>query len=171
MKISIKKMLCMILAVTMVLLLAGCKSKSDTEETAGTPEESEITMEDIMEDEMAQEQDFDNGIYFDEEDDGAEIVTSKKSTDSYVGSWEATSGQAMYQFGNVDFDIKDDGTWTGNVSDEDLEGKWKETGEGIHLTSDLLDCDLVFTDNNVLVMRYSPDDDGEYLNAVLSKKQ
>ena len=162
----------MILATTMILLLAGCKKNTDTSEASdAAAEESEITMEDIMEDEFEETEDYDNGIYFDEEADSAEIVTSKKSSDSFIGSWEATSGQAMYQFGNVDFDIKDDGTWTGNVSDEDLEGKWKETSEGIHLTSDLLDCDLVFTENNVLVMRYSPDDDGEYINAVLSKKQ
>ena len=76
----------------------------------------------------------------------------------------------MYQYGNVDIEVKEDGTWSGNVSREPLTGKWSETDEGLHLTSDLFDCDLMFTEDNVLVMRYSPNEDGEYLTTVLTKK-
>ena len=97
-------------------------------------------------------------------------MAKKKSSDEFVGSWKATSGQSIYQYGNVDIEVKEDGTWSGNVSREPLTGKWSETDEGLHLTSDLFDCDLMFTEDNVLVMRYSPNEDGEYLTTVLTKK-
>lgn len=171
MKNSIRKMLCLILAVSMLLLIAGCKNKADTSESdVAESQESEVTMDDIMEAEEGLNQDYDNGIAFDEESDGAEIVASKKGAADFVGSWTATSGQAMYQYGNVDIEVKDGGKWSGNISDEDLSGKWTETDEGLHLTSDLFDCDLMFTEDNVLVMRYSPNEDGNYLTTVLSQK-
>ncbi len=166
MKTSLRKILCMILAVTMILLLAGCKKNAEQ----NTDSEGEVSMEEIADEQAEGTEDYDNGIYFDEEADGAEIVAKKKSSDEFVGSWKATSGQSIYQYGNVDIEVKEDGTWSGNVSREPLTGKWSETNEGLHLTSDLFDCDLMFTEDNVLVMRYSPNEDGEYLTTVLTKK-
>ena len=166
MKTSLRKILCMILAVTMILLLAGCKKNAEQ----NTDSEGEVSMEEIADEQAEGTEDYDNGIYFDEEADGAEIVAKKKSSDEFVGSWKATSGQSIYQYGNVDIEVKEDGTWSGNVSGEPLTGKWSETDEGLHLTSDLFDCDLMFTEDNVLVMRYSPNEDGEYLTTVLTKK-
>lgn len=166
MKTSLRKILCMILAVTMILLLAGCKKNAEQ----NTDSEGEVSMEEIADEQSEGTEDYDNGIYFDEEADGAEIVAKKKSSDEFVGSWKATSGQSIYQYGNVDIEVKEDGTWSGNVSREPLTGKWSETNEGLHLTSDLFDCDLMFTEDNVLVMRYSPNEDGEYLTTVLTKK-
>ena len=166
MKTSLRKILCMILAVTMILLLAGCKKNAEQ----NTDSEGEVSMEEIADEQAEGTEDYDNGIYFDEEADGAEIVAKKKSSDEFVGSWKATSGQSIYQYGNVDIEVKEDGTWSGNVSREPLTGKWSETNEGLHLTSDLFDCDLMFTEDNVLVMRYSPNEDGEYLTTVITKK-
>ena len=168
MKISLRKMLCLILAVTMLLLLTGCKKKAEPAETAS--EESEITMEDIMEKQGENKEDYDNGIFFEEELDGATITAAKKTSDNFLGSWTATSGQSIYQYGNVDIEVKEGGTWSGNVSNEPLNGKWSETDEGLHLTSDLFDCELMFTEDDVLVMRYSPNEDGNYLTTVLTKK-
>lgn len=166
MKTSLRKILCMILAVTMILLLAGCKKNAEQ----NTDSEGEVSMEEIADEQAEGTEDYDNGIYFDEEADGAEIVAKKKSSDEFVGSWKATSGQSIYQYGNVDIEVKEDGTWSGNVSSEPLTGKWVETDEGLHLTSDFFDCNLMFTENNVLVMRYTPNDDGDYLTTVLTKQ-
>ena len=168
MKISLRKMLCMILAITMLLLLGGCKKKAEPAETAS--EESEITMEDIMEKQEENKEDYDNGIFFEEELDGAEIVAKKKDANNFIGYWTATSGQSIYQYGNVDIEVKEDGTWSGNLTDEDFTGKWTETNEGLHLTSDFFNFDLMFTEDDVLVMRYSADDDGDYLTTVLTRK-
>lgn len=168
MKNSIKTMLCLILVFTLLLIIPGCKKKAGSEETSDTS--SEITMEDVTEIQGEEVEDYDNGIVFDEEADGAEIVAKKKSVDNYVGSWKATSGQSLYQYGNVDLNVKEGGKWSGNVSDVDLEGEWNETSEGIHLTSSIFDCELMFTDSNVLVMRYTPNNDGNYLTTVLTKQ-
>lgn len=168
MKISMRNMLCLILVLTLLLILPGCKKNARSEETADTS--SEITMEDVTEMQGEDVEDYDNGIVFNEEADGAEIVAKKKSVDDYVGSWKATSGQSLYQYGNVDLNIKEGGKWSGNVSDVDLEGEWSETSEGIHLTSRIFECELMFTESNVLVMRYTPNDDGNYITTVLSKQ-
>ena len=170
MKLSNKKLVCIIIALTLIALLAIYIIISKTTKTPGTDSDgSGVTMDDIME-MQGNSTDYDNGIYFEEELDSAEIVSVKKSSDDFIGSWKATSGQAAYQYGNVDLVIKANGEWSGNVSDEELSGEWTETDEGLHLTSTLFDCDLVFTDSGSLVMRYTPNEDEEYLNTVLTKQ-
>ena len=38
-----------------------------------------------------------------------------------------------YLYGNINLRINSDGTWTGNITEEDFEGKWKENGTGISI--------------------------------------
>lgn len=176
-----KKYLSIILAVAMSLFLMGCGAgSSDTAEessssdaSSSSSDSSEITMEDVMEQEAAEEKDYDNGIYFEEEDDGAEIVTVKSSPEDFVGSWEATSGQALYQYGNVDIKIRIDGTWSGNIAEDDLKGKWTQTDKGLHCSSDMFEFTLAFTKDDVLVMQTVPEKDNPedvIITTVLTKK-
>ena len=170
MKEYMKKFICIMLVAAMSIFLISCGSKAPAEEPA--EDDSEITMDDIEKMAESEDENYDNGIVFDEEMDGAEITTQKKSVEDFVGSWEATSGQAKYQYGNVDFTINADGTWTGNITEEDFEGKWEESGDGIRLKSDIFECTLAFTDKGVLVMQYDPEDEtGELVTSVLTKKQ
>ena len=171
MKDYMKKFICIMLAAAIGLFLMGCGSKEAPAEEP-VQEDSEITMDDIEEMEGAGEENYDNGISFEEEADGAEITTQKADVKDFMGSWEATSGQAKYQYGNVDFTIKEDGTWTGNITDEDFEGNWEESGDGISLKNDLFEFKLAFTDKGVLIMQYDPEDEtGELVTNVLTKKQ
>lgn len=168
MKESIRKMLCIMLVVSMSLFLAGCGSKSEEPAAQEAEEIEEISADELIEE---GEEDYDNGIYFEEEMDGAEVVTQKKDAGEFVGSWTATSGQALYQYGNVDITVEADGKWSGNISDEALEGTWKESGDGIYLTSDIFECQLAFSESGALIMQYSPDEEAEeYITTVLSKK-
>ena len=171
MKEYMKKFICIMLVAVMSIFLISCGSKkAPAEEPA--EDDTEITMDDIEEMMESEDEDYDNGIVFEEEADGAEIVTQKKSVEDFIGSWEVTSGQAKYQYGNVDLTINEDGTWTGNVTEEDFEGKWKESGDGILLTCDVFEFALAFTDKGVLVMQYDPEDEtGELVTSVLTKKQ
>ena len=172
MKEYMKKFICIMLVATMGIFLIGCGSKDAPAEDPA--EDSEITMDDVEEMLESEDEDYDNGIVFDEEADGAEIVKKKADVKDFVGSWEVTSGQAKYQYGNVDLTINADGTWTGNITDEDFEGKWTESDEGIILTCDVFEFNLAFTDKDVLVMQYDPedeDDTGELVTSVLTKKQ
>ena len=170
MKEYMKKFICIMLVAAMSIFLISCGTKkAPAEEPA---EDSEVTMDDIEKMAESEDENYDNGIVFDEEMDGAEITTQKKSVEDFVGSWEVTSGQAKYQYGNVDLTINADGTWSGNITDEDFKGKWKESDEGITLTCDVFEFRLAFTDKGVLVMQYDPEDEsGELVTSVLTKKQ
>lgn len=154
----------LILILTLSVAFSSCSSNKDEEAPANTTEEVEDIPEEIK------GEDYDNGVTFEEEEEEFDVVVSKKSIDQYYGKWEATSGQAVYQYGEVNLNIKKNGTWTGYIADEDLEGTWKETSEGIALTSELFDCDLSFTDSGVLLMRFLPYGDTETINTVLTKK-
>lgn len=161
MNTTLKRILCIIiiLAVCLILLLSVIKKKSEPDPSKG----SEVTIEE-------NKADNDNDIYFAEENEDPEIEIQKKASEDFIGSWTATSARASYQYGNVDINIKADSTWNGNVSDEELKGTWTEIEDGIHLTSNIFDCDLRFTKDDLLVMYYSPNDDGFYLTTVLTAK-
>lgn len=161
MNTTLKRIFCIVLAASLVLLLSGCK-KSEPADSSADP--------DVNTEQEGDAADQGNGIYFDEENEGVEIETKKTAVDEFVGSWTATSDQAMYQFGNVDINVKADGKWDGNIATEEMEGTWTETPDGIHLTNSFFDCDLKFTSNNVLVMLYSPARDGDYITTVLTAK-
>ncbi len=157
MNTTLKRILCVILALILVLVLFLCIKNS---KPADTSEDPEVATENTA--------DQDNEIFFYEESDSAVIVPQKKAVDEFIGSWTATSARASYQYGMVNITIEEGGTWNGYIAYEDLKGTWTEIEDGIHLTSDLFDGDLKFTKDDVLVMLYSPNEDGNYLVTVLT---
>lgn len=162
MNTTLKRILCVILALILFLVLFLCIKNS---KPANTSKEPDVAVED-----NTATEDTDNLIFFEEENDDAEIEIIKKSPDAFVGSWTATSAQAEFQYGMVNISIKAGGTWNGYIAYEDLKGTWEETEDGIHLTSDIFDCDLKFTKDDLLVMFYSPNEDGHYITTVLTAK-
>ena len=162
MNTTLKRILCVILALILFLVLFLCIKNS---KPANTSKEPDVAVEDTTEDNAA---DQNNDIYYEEENEGVELEIKKKPADDFVGSWGATSAQALYQYGSVDININNDGTWSGYIAHEDLEGTWKETQDGLHLTSDIMECDLKFTKDDLLVMFYSPNHDDNYLTTVLT---
>lgn len=164
-----KKLLNLILVFVLITSLSvsfsSCSDKSSKETVS---QEEQLDESDIPEE--IKGEDYDNGISFDEEEEEANIIIEKAKTDKFIGKWKATSGQAMYLYGNINLNIKAGGKWTGNIADEDMSGTWKENSEGIALTSEFFDCELAYTEDNVLIMRYLPDGDTEYVNTVLSKE-
>lgn len=114
--------------------------------------------------------DYDNGIEFAEEVEGAELKFKKAQPEDFEGSWTATSGQSLFLYGNVNLAIEPKGKWHGNVAGEDLEGGWTYTNGSLALHSELFNCVLSFTDDNKLIMQEDRDGSGDYINAVLSKK-
>lgn len=157
MNTTLKRILCVILALILVLVLFLCIKNS---KPADTSEDPEVATENTA--------DQDNDIYFEEENDDAEIVVKKKAPEDFVGSWTATSARAEFQYGMVNITIKADGTWNGYIAYEDLTGTWEEIEDGLHLTSDIMECDLRFTKDDLLVMYYSPNHDDNYLTTVLT---
>ena len=109
-----------------------------------------------------------NGIHFKEEYEGAELHMVESSPSAYAGSWEATSDQAVYLYGNVDITINGDGTWKGNITEEDCVGTWEDLGDHLHMVCDLFSFDLAFETGGNLIMTETGSD--YVLNTVLTKK-
>lgn len=161
-----KTILCIILALLLCFSMTSCKSKN-----SDVSDDDAITKSEIDDPTAV---DYDNGIYFDEEDEEAELSLKHHPIEDYCGTWEATSGQSHYWYGNVLLTVKSNGTWSGVITEEELSGKWTEKDEGLYLTSDLFDCYLSYTDTGKLVMRYLmdvDDPDEEYIVSVLTRKE
>ena len=152
------------------MAFAAC-NKSDDEEDEALQEVDidELIDEAEGEDEWDGPADYEDPAY-DNEADGAEIVLVAHPEEDFYGSWSAKSQQAHHLFGNADFVINEDGTWTGNVVDEDFQGKWTYDGEAITIKRDdkLINYKLFYvTDGNLMFQ----DQDNVEMMALVLKKQ
>ncbi|MDO4518475.1 MAG: hypothetical protein Q4B78_04630 [Bacillota bacterium] len=75
-----------------------------------------------------------------------------KEEESFLGRWEATSEKAKYLYGNLEITINEDGTFDGNVTEEDFKGTWKKVDKGIEFSSEILSGKLFFGDNCRMVI-------------------
>ena len=67
-----------------------------------------------------------------------------KEEDNFYGRWVATSERAEYLYGNLEITVNEDGTFTGNVTEEDFSGTWEKVDKGIEFKSELLSGKLYF---------------------------
>lgn len=104
------------------------------------------------------------------EEDGAEPVSMPHDEKDFVGKWSATSEHAQFLFGNVDLKINEDGSWTGNITEEDFHGKWKYDGTGIIIKSSdkLINYSLFFVTDGSLM--FNDNDDPDMTPLVLKKQ-
>lgn len=109
-----------------------------------------------------------NGIFYEEEGEGAPLSFVKADPSRFYGKWTATSDQALYMYGNVDLIISSNGTWTGSITDEKLGGQWKIVDDHMHMDNDMFSFDLSFEESGKLIMREALEDGGE-LRTVLTK--
>ena len=72
--------------------------------------------------------------------------------ENFYGTWVATTEKAEYLYGNLELTITEDGTFTGNVTEEDFSGTWKKTDTGIRFDSELLSGELYFGDKCKMVI-------------------
>ena len=164
-----KKLIIVALVVlaAIVALVFGLKSAGGSKTDSDVPAEG---TEDVVESDV-----MDNGISFDEEEEGADIVKVEAPDEDFYGTWTATSGMALYLYGNIDITIKEGGTWSGNITEEDMSGTWTREGTDLHVVSDDGDIDFLFafTEGGNLVMQRDTAEEGEesdYVNTVLTKK-
>ncbi len=173
MKNSFKIFSIIMLSLVMALTMAACNSSKsvdeEMEEAAGITEEmdAEEAAEKLAEEEAEL---YDNGIMFDEEMEGTELHFKSVEAKDFFGSWEATSGQSIYMYGNVDIKITSDGKWSGNITDEEVQGTWEFKNPTLSLKSELWNLSLSFTDDGKLIMQEEIEDSDEPLNTVLTKK-
>lgn len=172
-----KKKTILLLIFTLIFSLAffaSCSKKDGTSESSN--DNTTVTEEDIViVDDVEDEDDFvddedttvkDNGISYDQEVEGAEIKKMPSDSSSFIGSWTAPSDKAAYLYGNIDITIKEDGTWTGNITGETMSGKWKDGGDSILVQNDLINYQLVKDSSGKVVLV----DPRRELNTVLVRK-
>ena len=87
-------------------------------------EESTVESEMLKREMQIEDNDFEDPA-FENEADGAEVVTMPHDEKDFIGAWQAPSEQAKYLWGNINLRIKEDGTWTGNITEESFHGRWK----------------------------------------------
>lgn len=173
------KYMIFVIALIAMLAAASISFVSCSKESADA--DGEIETEDVAEDDdedvVDTNESFENGISFEEEEEDADIVAVEAPDADFYGTWTATSDMANYLYGNIDITIKDDGTWTGNITETDFKGSWEKEGNSLHVVSDDGDIDFLFsfTENGTLVMQRDisdedEDGDAEYVNTVLTKK-
>ena len=148
----------------------GNDTSGDADPGSAQTESSDLQKETELEDDPTAKE-YDNGIVFEEEGEDVEVSVKEAPEKDFIGSWAATSSQSEYFYGNVDIKIAADGTWSGNITDEQLSGRWKKQGKGLYLTSDLINLTLQFSsDNNLLMQQVYEDSDDEAVIMVLTRK-
>lgn len=160
-KLSVLLVLILSLALT---LMVSCAKDDDDEDIGGagnTGQETETVngIEDVESDEVSESVERDPAL--DKEVEGARIRRVKSKPEKFFGSWQAVSEKAEFLYGNVDLHINEDGTWTGNVTEIDLEGKWTKNSKGITIKDKegLINWDLFYTGDGTLMFDDNEDPD------------
>lgn len=171
-----KGLLIGIIVVIIAALIAGFafanraeKAGSDT--TAATDDTEAILSGD---DNVDAEEDVEgNGIFYEEEMEGAPIVKKDAKESDFYGTWEATSDMALYLYGNFEITIEPGGKWRGNITEEDMTGKWRMEGGEMHVANEWIDVTLCFTEDDTMVMQRNDAEEGEdeeLINTVMKRK-
>lgn len=166
--IKMKKITVFILTLFMAASMLSACSSSDSKPSAGQDADTSGVENEVDPNSEIFVQPDGNGIRFEQETEGLIIEKVKSDPGKYFGSWKATSDKAMYLYGNVDITVNEDGTWKGNITEEDLQGSWEDKGDHLHLTSDLFSFDLAFDKDGTLFLIETGQD--STFNTVLTKQ-
>ena len=90
-----------------------------------------------------------------------------KDETSFFGTWKATSSNAQNLYGNLEIEIKKDGSVIMDVADEHLEGTWEKVDEGIHFENELFEGDFYYGDRCQMIIKEIEEDDE--IQVVLTK--
>lgn len=139
------------LLITGALMFTACSKANDN--NSGDTEAEEMAEEEFVE--------YDDDPVLDNESDEAELTLVGHEEKDFYGSWSATSEQAHYLFGNVDLVINEDGTWSGNIVEEDFSGKWTYEDSTLMIKSsdELINWQLFFVEDGSLMFKDLDDPD------------
>lgn len=168
----LKKVIALLLICILGIMAFSLAACSKNEEDAEPDENATVNEEgDPVPEDDPSMQDYDNGVTFEEEEEDAEITVKDADKADFFGKWEAKSGAAHYYYGKIEITVKEDGTWEGVITDENLSGTWEEQGQGLYLTSDIFNCTLNFSSSGNLMLKevYEAGDVNDSAVIVLSK--
>ena len=154
MKRRITALMLILMMILSVAALTACGKKGEDPDAdiEGTTEYEQDYIDSLTEIENDGPSDYDQPKY-DSEEDGAEVVKKEHPAEDFYGSWKATSKRSAYMYGNVDITIKEDGTWNGNVTEEDFHGKWTYDNGAVVIkdSEDIIDFTLFYNDDGYLM--------------------
>lgn len=86
--------------------------------------------------------------------ESAGVVIVETPKEDFYGTWSADSAKAKHLYGNFSVTINEDGTWTGVITDEEMQGAWEETDFGVRIRDDVYEweCDLFRTDKGNFII-------------------
>ena len=158
-----RKKIISVLLIALLLLssmvFAACKKNADEDEEYYDIDEL------IEESGEADDYDYDDSDMddpaFENEMDGAEPVMTAHDEKDFYGKWSATSNRAHYLFNNVDLVINEDGTWSGNIVEEDFSGTWEYKESSLFITSSdkIINWNLFFVEDGSLMFKDLDDPD------------
>ena len=151
----------------LVTMFAACSKKEDE---SSAPASSDVyeSAEGLVDENGDPVERETEGIVFDEEDDEAELEYVQRDPSDFIGEWTATSDKATYLYGNIDITVNADGTWSGDITGEQLGGKWEQEGDRLHMNDELFSFDLAFESSGKLILIETGEDAN--FNTVLTKK-
>lgn len=89
-----------------------------------------------------------------------------QEADNFIGTWAATSGEAENLYGNLQITINEDGTFEGNVTEEEISGTWTKVDNGITYKCDLMKGKIYYGEYGKLVIE---DNENGNVKVVLNK--
>ena len=158
-----KKIISLLLIASLLLscmALAACKKSAEEDEEKTASVDIDELAEDVESEDDYVDPNPDDPAY-ENELDGAEPVMTAHDEKDFYGKWSATSEHAHYVFGNVDLVIGDDGTWSGNIVEEEFNGTWEYKDSSLYITSsdNLIKWNLFFVEDGSLMFKDLDDPD------------
>ena len=146
--------------ITALLLAAVMAFSMGIMSSCSSEEEDTVESEMLKREMNIEENDFEDPAYSNEED-GAEVVTMPHDEKDFVGMWQAPSERAKYLWGNINLKINEDGTWKGNITEENFRGRWQYDGSGIVIKSNdtLIYWKLFFAQDGTLMCQDMDNED------------
>lgn len=141
----VKKTLSLMLILMLAFTITSCSDSSESQVEQG-----------------------ENGTFYSEEEEGATIDIVEADSSKFVGAWTCTSEKAEYLYGDIELTVNSDNTWSGIITDENLEGTWELDGDKMHMNSELFSFDLAYSNTGNLLM-IETQSDGDIVTVLTAK--
>ena len=154
------------LMLSMAMIFAGCGSSGDDSATV-SDDPSDIPDEVSLMDDPEWTQPNDPKL-----ESKAEKLNAEP--ENFYGTWESTSADAENLYGNLEITIKENGTFTANITGDDYTGKWHKIDGGIEYNHELFSGKIYYGPTCVLTFEEFNDegeDTDDDIMVVLKKKE
>ena len=159
-------LLLLALALSMTMVLAGCGSSGEGSTEAGD-DPADISDQISLMDEPEWTEPNDPKL-------ASKAEKLNEDPESFYGTWISTSADTENLYGNLEITIKENGTFTANITDENLTGKWHKIDGGIEYNNELISGKIFYGPTCIMTFEEFDEDGNETdddIMVVLKKKK